>query len=396
MGFKGFMTSNRSDHSHRIVPAVLILCVALIGTGVISVITLAPFLVVQFDVTMMQAMYATALFGLGASVSGLGLGWVIDEYGYRKVVVVAMSAYAATLISCALSINFSIFVVLNAFLGLITGVLLPSIYSYASCVSIVGLRKNKLSFSMLGWAISFIFGASAISGVAEFFGWRWAYVILAISSMVAVYFLKGQPAEERIERASSTFFYTLRLPDLKRILLILLFFVSSFYGVYSYTLEYSYEQLEIHSLQGGIVPVFYGLGYGLGVLVFYCGNNEIFSRNRLMSLFVMVALVIFSFGWLKGSWYGLLGGIFVWGFLNSLVGIVINVKLASLSFSSRGSVLGLSVGVNYFSLFLSTLFMGWLKSLLGFDVVIFMGGALCIFAGGLSLRLIAIDRFARS
>jgi MFS family permease len=182
-------------------------CGLIVGGGAINVFAFGVFLKpITTELGVGRAMFSSALtmHAALAALSCPAIGWLVDRWGARRVMIPGLIVYALATASYALiqASPFAITFLIFALTGVIGGVGTP--IPYASVITQWFDRQRGLALGIgiagvgLGVALVPQLAAALIAG----FGWRTAYVGLGIAILVVAFvpvavFLREPPAAAR-------------------------------------------------------------------------------------------------------------------------------------------------------------------------------------------------------
>jgi MFS family permease len=167
-------------------------CGLIVGGGAINVFAFAVFLKpISAELGVGRAMFSSALT-LHATLAALScplIGWLVDRWGARRVMIPGLVVYAVATASYALiqASPFAITYLLFAITGIVGGVGTPIPYSAVLTQWFDRQRGLALGIGIAGVGL----GVALVPQLAAFliaaFGWRVAYVGLGIAVMVIAF-----------------------------------------------------------------------------------------------------------------------------------------------------------------------------------------------------------------
>ncbi|MFO1271101.1 MAG: MFS transporter [Rubrivivax sp.] len=124
---------------------------------------------------------AAFMMALGApTLAALVAGW--DR---RRLLALTMLWYAAGHAACALAPDYALLMPLRALTVLGAAVFTPQAAAAVSALAAPENRGRAITFIFLGWSLSSVLGMPLSSYVGEAFGWRWAYALVAVLSVLS-------------------------------------------------------------------------------------------------------------------------------------------------------------------------------------------------------------------
>ena len=155
-----------------------------IGTGVMVV----PGVLNEIS-TSLQVSVATAgqLISAGALLMCLGAplcAAVVAGWDRRRLLALSMLWYAALHLACALMPSFAALMPVR-----VIAMISPAIFTpqAAACVGLLvpaADRGRAITFVFLGWSVASVLGMPLHSYIGEAAGWRWAFGLVALLSLV--------------------------------------------------------------------------------------------------------------------------------------------------------------------------------------------------------------------
>ncbi len=128
---------------------------------------------------------AAFMMALGApTLAALVAGW--DR---RRLLALTMLWYAAGHAACALAPDYALLMPLRALTVLGAAVFTPQAAAAVSALAAPENRGRAITFIFLGWSLSSVLGMPLSSYVGEAFGWRWAYALVAVLSVLSAFWV---------------------------------------------------------------------------------------------------------------------------------------------------------------------------------------------------------------
>ena len=125
------------------------------------------------------------LVALSAAVMCFGaplLAAAVGRGDRRRLLVLALASYAVGHALCALAPNYGVLLVLRALSVLGAAVFTPQAAAAIGTMVPVQERGRAITFVFLGWSVASVLGMPVHSYIGETFGWRWAFVLVALLS----------------------------------------------------------------------------------------------------------------------------------------------------------------------------------------------------------------------
>jgi predicted MFS family arabinose efflux permease len=128
------------------------------------------------------------LVALGAAVMCFGaplLAAAVGGHDRRRLLVLALACYAVGHALSALAPGYGPLAVLRAVSVLGGAVFTPQAAAAIGTMVPPNERGRAITFVFLGWSLASVLGMPVHSYIGETFGWRWAFVLVAVISAVA-------------------------------------------------------------------------------------------------------------------------------------------------------------------------------------------------------------------
>lgn len=344
---------------------MLCLCIGLIGANSLALGPIAPRVAGSFGCEVPAVMAASAAFGLGTAASALLLAGLVDRFGPGRILRFALLVLIAALAASAAAPARPAFIAAQLLAGLAAGVALPSIYTLAALAAPAGRESDTLGVVLFGWTLSMVAGVSLAAVIADLFGWRMVYCLVAVAGLAAIGGTTTLAAGAAPRRPAQSPLSALRVPGIAPLLCACAAFMVSFYGVYAFVGDHLHRGLGLPVSAGGLLALCYGVGFGAAA--FLDRWIDRFGPARLLpALFVAVGGIYLLMATMAASYVALLAVVFGWGMANHAALNVLILRLAALDPARRGAIMGLNSGVTYLALFAGTMGFGPLYARAGF------------------------------
>src|SRR5437764_7079800 len=183
------------------------ICGLIVGGGAINVFAFGVFLKpITTELGVGRAMFSSALT-LHAALAALAcpaIGWLVDRWGARRVMIPGLFLYAAATASYALiqASPFAVTLLIFALTGLVGGVGTPIPYAAVITKWFDRQRGLALGIGIAGVGLGVALVPQLAAALIAAFGWRMAYVGLGIAVLVVAFvpvavFLREPPAVAR-------------------------------------------------------------------------------------------------------------------------------------------------------------------------------------------------------
>lgn len=301
-----------------------------------------------------DVMIAAGFYGMAVALSALLLAPQSDRIGAERSLFWANGLYALALCATAFASNLTMLILAQTVAGLAVGVALPSLYSLAAHLAPKGQEARVLGQVLAGWTFSMVGGVTLSALIADAFGWRVVYGVLATGSLISVSFLARLKLPTPTQRSKATSPITaLKIPGVKPGLFAVAMLGTGFYVIYNFIGAHLETGLSLPIKMAGPITLLYGAGFALAML-FDPYLDKVGPRRGLMMVFSLLVVFYALYASQTGRYEVMVAGAFVWGILQHL-GLTLTVgRLTIIDAQKRGAILGLNSTVMYLSVFMAT------------------------------------------
>lgn len=344
---------------------VLTACIGVIGSNSLALGPIAPEVGGSLGADVPAVMTASAAFGLGTAASAIFLGRLIDRYGARFVLAVALLIFSAGIGASASAPALLVLVAAQLFVGIAAGIALPAIYTLAAVVAPAGRESETIGVVLTGWTLSMVAGVPLSAAIADVAGWRTVYIVVAIAALVAFAAVKFTAVPEGDAGEPTSPLGAIAVRGVPPLLAACAAFMAAFYGVYAYIGDHLHTTLGLPVSANGLIAASYGLGFGSAAFLDRLIDH--FRAGRLLPpIFIAICGVYIAMAAASRSYAGMLAVMFFWGLANHFGLNVLIMRLTSLDPARRGAIMGLNSGVTYLALFAGTVGFGHVYAWIGF------------------------------
>jgi len=334
----------------RVSILILLSAIGVIGANSLLLSPLITTVGNDLQVGATQVMQAASAYGLGVAAAALLLAPLGDRFGAGRLLRAALAVLAIGLLASALAPSIHALVAAQTLCGLAAGAALPSIYSLAVTIAPPGRESQTLGAVLTGWTVSLVLGVSLGAWVADLSHWRVVYLALAVGTALLWLFssklhqlgTSGGPATSPLS--------ALKVPGIGRGLLATVLLMLSFYITYFFIGAHITVALGLSTSKAGLVPLFYGMGFGLAVMA-----DPLLDRwgqaRATAPVFLVIALTYSGMIVLAGTFHGLLAIAVLWGVFQHLGLNLLVARLTALDPSQRGAIMGLYSTATYLCIF---------------------------------------------
>ncbi len=329
---------------------ILMSAIGVIGANSLLLSPVVTAVSQTLNATTAEVMRAASAYGLGVAAAALLLAPLADRIGAGRLLRAALLLLGAGLAASAAAADVRMLMAAQAVCGLAAGAALPSIYTLAMVIAPKGREARVLGLVLSGWTVSLVLGVSVSAWATDLAGWRAVYGTLASVALLlwaasASLRAAGSPSGQATSPLTA-----LRVPGIVRGLLSTALMMLGFYSSYFFTGAHITQGLGLSITQAGLLPLFYGIGFGLAVLL-----DPLLDRLGLARATPPVFLAVTASYLLMMVWadnYGLLLGLAVlWGIGQHLALNLVVARVTLLDPGQRGAIMGLFSTVTYLCVF---------------------------------------------
>lgn len=334
-------------------------------------------------------MMASAVYGLGTAVSALLLAPKADRIGAHRSLAYALVVLLLGLLLSTAASGVMMLCIAQGVAGLAAGMALPATYSLTAQIAEKGKERQTLGWVLSGWTLSLVAGVTLSAVVTDLLHWRIVFALLsAVTAIVAIgVWRHGHWGQAPAANHSSSPLTALQVPGIHRGLGVCAAFMFAFYGLYAFLGTHVQEALGLSASMAGVAALAYGVGFGLATIFDSLIDRHGADRVALW-VFLLLIATYFALSASSAHFVGLVSLCFIWGAVNHVGLNLVVGRLAELSDSQRGAVMGLNSAVTYLAMFLGTASFRPLFENYGFAACALVSG-LCIapaIVDGLKLR----------
>lgn len=329
---------------------ILLSAIGVIGANSLLLSPLVTAVGADLQVSAAQVMQAASAYGLGVALAAMLLAPLGDRFGAGRLLRVTLVFLVVGLAASALAPTLYALIAAQTLCGLAAGAALPSIYTLAVTIAPKGRESQTLGAVLTGWTVSLVLGVSLGAWITDHFGWRAVYTALSIGTTLLWLFSTRLRNLGSSGGRTTSPLTALKVPGIKRGLLATVLLMLSFYITYFFIGAHVTVDLGLSTTKAGLVPLFYGIGFGLAVLA-----DPILDRIGLeratAPVFLAITLTYVCMIALSGTFYGLLMVAALWGIFQHLGLNLLVARLTALDPSQRGAIMGLYSTATYLCIF---------------------------------------------
>lgn len=340
-----------------------------------------------FDASPAEAGWAVSAYGLALAGAAPIVGLWGDRVPRLSLLRGALGLFVLAGLLCALADSLVTLVAARALCGAAAGAFLPACYAYVGDCTAFADRGRAMGRVMAGWSVALTLGIPVGGLIAELWGWRLAFVAVALLAAVATWRISRMPAVPWPQpqspppvSARQTLLDRAALP-----LLALNFFdMLSFYGVYTYLGVTVQSRLQLGS--GGFALFVACYGVGLMVSTLNAGVLDRFGKTRVLrGALLMLACLLLGLAPATAHPATLAACMLCWGVLQGLAQTGTATLLTQVSERARGLAMACLSCTTYLAVSLGSFGGGWVLTQHGFEALA-QGAALCALVAGTLLQ----------
>lgn len=354
--------------AHLQVPALLA-AVLLVGANAFVLSPLLSEVATGLNTQPYRIAWSISVFGAATAISSLTLAGLIDRMPAGRILGGAAILLALAEMASAASQSWLWLALAQAVAGIATGILLPGTYATAAATAPKGREAGRMGMVLTGWAMALVMAVPLAAVVADRFGWRLVYILLAaLSAIVAILLTVALRKVQSNAMGRTQPWNALRLPGVAPLLIVMFTYMTAFYGSFAFFGEGVREAFELSTGYTGTYILAYGLGFGLAGIVISIATPQI-SRGYIMTILVAITASYACWRFALATKELAFVAAVIWGALNQLGLNALVVSLNRCAADTRGAVMGLNSAVTYSAVFAGPLIMGPLYHSAGFPAV---------------------------
>ncbi len=342
------MTSQNKSNGY--ISFVLLAVVATVGSNSLLLSPILTDVSQGLATTPATAARAIAAYGGATAFSALVLAPLIDRFGSRTMLLYGLFALFLGIALSATAGNWVMLSLTQAIAGLGAGVVLPATYALATKTAPRGEEARVLGRVLTGWSVSLVMGVPVSALIADAFGWRACFLVLALLALAACAGLRMVPKDDPDKREKQlSYTRSLRNAMTLEIMLLLAIcfaFMTAFYGVYPFIGDHARSQLGTSTSFAGLFALAYGVGFGAASLA-----DGLLDRTDAKRVFPLILFVIgLAYAGIAPASVtplSLLAICLLWGFLNHFGLNILVLLLSRAAGDARGAILGINSAITY-------------------------------------------------
>ena len=172
-------------------------------------IPLLPLIRESLGLNYLQSGILLSAYAFTSGLAQLPGGWIGDRISRRLVIAIGLAGVSVTTLAIGLSPAYYAMLVILVIRGIFSGAYHPSATSMLSSYVEVTRRGKAIALHMIGGSMGFALGPILGGLIANMLGWRFAFIILSIPTLVAAPLVlrklrQQEPVSSRLANQSST------------------------------------------------------------------------------------------------------------------------------------------------------------------------------------------------
>lgn len=356
--------------------AFLLAAVLLVGSNAFVLSPILSEIADDLATEPFRIAWAISAFGAATAVSAMTLAGLIDRMPAGQVLGGAALLLALAQASSGASQNWFWLCLSQTVAGIAVGILLPGTYATAVTTAPKGREAARLGFVLTGWALSLVLAVPLAAWMTEGVGWRMVYALLAgLSVAVGIALMLALRGLYGITATRIPPWRALRLPGVRRLLVVMFSYMVAFYGSFAFFGEGIRNAFGLSAQGTGMFVLAYGLGFGLAGVGLGMVALKI-TRGYVQCVLVGIAASYACWRFALVTPSAAFVAAVIWGAFNQLGLNALLVSLNERAADARGAVMGLNTAVTYAAVFAGPMFMGAVYTEWGFTAVTACAAAL--------------------
>jgi putative MFS transporter len=154
-------------------------------------------IIVAFHLSPAQAGQLAAMTFAGQLVGNIAAGTAADKFGRRTVFQVTMIVWGLSSLAAAAAWSLTALMVCRFLIGVGVGGEAPVAQAMVSEIVPANVRGKYIAFMEGFWAIGYVISGAISFFVLPYLGWRWAFAVVGMLSMVVLLVRRSMPESPR-------------------------------------------------------------------------------------------------------------------------------------------------------------------------------------------------------
>ena len=157
-------------------------------------------IVVAFGLTPTEAGQLAAMTFAGQLLGNIVAGTAADRFGRKAVFQVTMVVWGLASLAAAAAWSLPVLMACRFLIGVGVGGEAPVAQAMVSEIVPANVRGKYIAFMEGFWAIGYVLSGAISFFVLPYLGWRWAFVIVGLLSMVVLLVRRSMPESPALAR----------------------------------------------------------------------------------------------------------------------------------------------------------------------------------------------------
>jgi MFS transporter, YNFM family, putative membrane transport protein len=252
-----------------------------------------PDIAAAFSTTPGDAAKVVTVFGVGYALAGFCYGFIGDRFGKLRVMAATTILSSIATIACALASSLAMLTTARIAVAMTAAAIIPLAFAWIGDAIPYERRQPVLGRFLSGQISGMVLGQVFAGAIAEHFGWRYVFVLIAalfvIAGVALAFEVRGQPAHpahspEPVDPDLKRFTSMLREPWVLIVLGTTFLEGMIFFGAYTFVGSYIWARFGLGLDLVGLIVA----GFGVGGLVYAA------SAGRLLALLGETGLMLWG------------------------------------------------------------------------------------------------------
>lgn len=147
---------------------------------------LLPLIKEGLELSYLQSGFLLSAYTITSGLSQVPGGWISDRFNRYAVIAIGLAGVSITTLAVGLSPTYYSMLIILAIMGIFAGAYHPSAAPLLSNQMTETKIGKAIALHMVGGSIGFAIGPIIGGLIAEWLGWRFAFIILSIPALVAL------------------------------------------------------------------------------------------------------------------------------------------------------------------------------------------------------------------
>lgn len=257
-----------------------------IGTNEFAAMTLVPYFSRDLGITEAEASHAISAYALGVVLGAPVIAVLAARFSRRALLIGLMAMYGAANVAAAFAPSYPAMVAFRFLSGLPHGAYFGVASLMAASLVPPGRRTWAVSMVMVGLTVATVLGVPLSSFLGQAVGWRWAFGLVGVLSLVTMALILRHAPADRPEPGANPLRELSALAN-RRVWLTLAVAAIGFGGMFAVYTYVASTLLEVTRAPEWVVPLMF-MVFGAGMLSGTLVIGRIADRIGLLRISVMI------------------------------------------------------------------------------------------------------------